>query len=78
MEEERAADGRFLEVLVHDLRNGDGRLPLLVGVVYRGQAASTDKGELATLEQHATVSAGETSAALGAIGGPSVKQEESG
>src|ERR1700741_2218612 len=68
MKEEGVADRRLLEVLVDDLRDRDGRLPLTVLMVDAWQRMTVDEGKLTALEEHAAVGSGEPAAAFGAVG----------
>src|SRR5205823_12798497 len=64
VEKERIAGNRVLEVLIDDFRDGDGGLPLLVGMLHVRQRVSADERELPALEEHAAIGAGEAAAAL--------------
>ena len=68
MEEKRVARHRFLKILVNDLGDRHGGLPLFVRARNTRQLAPVNERELAALEQHAAVRARKPAAARRAIG----------
>src|SRR6185369_7733140 len=55
VEEQGIADFRVLQVLIDDLRDCDGRLPLPARARHGRQRPAVDEGELPALEQHAAI-----------------------
>ena len=68
VEEQRLADRRILEILVDDLGDRHRSLPLLAVAGDPRPRLAADERELAALEQHPAIGAGEAAAAIGAVG----------
>src|SRR4051794_33552031 len=67
VEEQGVAYRRLLQVLIDDLRERNGRLPLPVCTRHRRKPAAVDERELPALKQHAAIARWETPSARGTI-----------